>query len=257
MRLSARGKLKKKSSVLVGDYVEFSSGAIDAVLPRKNRFIRPSVANADMIVAVVSPVPEPDFLMLDKLAASAVREEVPVIFVVNKTDIGDELHFKVKEEYGAVGKIYAVSATEGLGLDELKAELKGKLSVLAGQSAVGKSSLVNALFGTDIRTGGVSEIGRGKHTTTGSCIYEKDGVRLTDTPGFAVLEADIPADELRFCYPEFNAELGNCKFKDCMHVGEPGCAALEAVKSGRIPAGRYERYKAIYAELKARRKFYE
>lgn len=256
-RLSARGRLKKTTSVLVGDYVEFSDGAIEKVYQRENRFIRPSVANADLIVAVVSPVPEPDFLMLDKLAASAVKENVPVIFAVNKTDLGGGLYEKVKAEYSAVGEIYAVSAAEKSGLNELKAALKGKLSVLAGQSAVGKSSLVNALFGTDIRTGDVSEIGRGRHTTTASRIYEAAGIRLTDTPGFAVLEADIPAEDLRFCYPEFNAVLNSCKFADCKHVGEPSCRVAELAAEGKIPLGRYERYKQIYAELKAKRRLYE
>ena len=256
-RLSARGKLKGKGNLLVGDYVEFSNGVVEKVLPRKNRFIRPSVANADLIVAVVSPVPEPDVLMLDKLVASAVSEEVPVIFVVNKSDITSEIYDKIKSEYSAVGQIFAVSATEKQGLDDLKNALKDKLSVLAGQSAVGKSSLINALFGTQLKTGEVSDIGRGRHTTTCSKIYEFGDIRIMDTPGFAVLETFIELDDLKFCYPEFNEYLGECKFRGCTHTGEPDCKIQTLALEGKIPLGRYERYKEIYNELKRRKKFYE
>lgn len=256
-RLKARGKLKGKESLLVGDYVEFSNGAVEKVLPRKNRFIRPSVANADLIAAVISPVPEPDFIMLDKLIASAVSEGVPVIFIVNKSDISKSVYEKVKNEYSAVGEIFSVSATEKVGLEELKTELKNKFTVLAGQSAVGKSSLVNALFGCDLKVGEVSEIGRGRHTTTYSKIYDFDDVRIADTPGFAVLESFIEADDLKYCYPEFNEYLGECKFRGCSHTGEPDCKIEELVGEGKIPFGRFERYKEIYSELKRRKKFYE
>lgn len=254
--LKARGKLKGKGNLLVGDYVEFSNGAVERVLERKNRFIRPHVANVDVIAAVISPIPEPDFIMLDKLVASAVSEGVPIIFIVNKNDISSVVYEKVKSEYYAVGKIFSVSATEKVGLEELKTELKNKLTVLAGQSAVGKSSLVNALFGSDLKTGEVSDIGRGRHTTTYSKIYDFDDVRIADTPGFAVLESFVAADDLKFCYPEFNEYLGECRFRGCSHTGEPDCKIEELVSEGKIPLGRFERYKEIYDELKRRKKFY-
>lgn len=255
-RLSARGKLKG-SAVLVGDYVDFSEGAITNVHERKNRFIRPSIANVDVVVAVLSPVPEPDFLMIDKLVASAVMEEVPIIFCVNKADLGDKVYKQVLENYKSLGKIHFVSTETKAGIEELKESLRGKFAVLAGQSAVGKSSLVNALFGTQIKTGQVSEIGRGKHTTTSSQIYEFDDIRLTDTPGFAVLEAMVSADELKFCYPEFNIVLGECKFRGCSHTNEPDCKIKELVSQGEICKDRYDRYVQIYNEIKNKKRYYK
>ena len=147
--------------------------------------------------------------------------------------------------------------SEKQGLDDLKNALKDKLSVLAGQSAVGKSSLINALFGTQLKTGEVSDIGRGRHTTTCSKIYEFGDIRIMDTPGFAVLETFIELDDLKFCYPEFNEYLGECKFRGCTHTGEPDCKIQTLAVKGKIPLGRYERYKEIYNELKRRKKFYE
>ena len=256
-RLFARGRMKGKTEILVGDFVTFEQDAIVSVLPRKTRFIRPNVANVELICAVLSPEPKPDFLMLDKLLASAGREGAEVVFAVNKNDLGREVYRKVCEEYGAFYEIFSVSAAEKDNLAALKERLKGRLTALAGQSAVGKSSLVNAMFGASLKVGDLSAIGRGKHTTTASRIYFFGDWQIMDTPGFAALETDMDETELAEYYPEFSAHSGECRFRGCSHTGEPGCAVAALAESGEIPEGRYERYKQIYAELKGRRKRYE
>ena len=256
-RLTARGKMKGKTEILVGDRVEFESGAITAVLPRSSRFIRPSVANVELVAAVLSPEPKPDFLMLDKLLASANKEGVEVVFVVNKNDLGEAIFRQVKEEYkGAGAEIFSVSAETGENLAALKERLKGRLTAFAGQSAVGKSSLINAMFGADLRVGDLSAIGRGKHTTTFSCIYFYGDWKIVDTPGF-VLETDIGEKELMRFYPEFETHLNECRYRGCAHAGEAGCAIAALAESGEISPARYARYLEILRQIKERRKRYE
>ncbi len=255
-RVVARGKMKGKTEILVGDYVEFKSGAIDSVYPRTSRFIRPSVANVEMIAAVLSALPRPDFLMLDKLLVSAEKEGVDVVFVVNKNDLGKEIYEKVRREYAGTGKeIFSVSAETGENLDTLKDRLKGRLTAFAGQSAVGKTSLVNAMFKTSLKVGDLSSIGRGRHTTTYSNIYFFDAWKIVDTPGFAVLESEIGAGELARYYPEFEAHLNECRFRGCTHTGEKGCAIASLAESGEIARERYERYQEIYRQLKEKKKY--
>ena len=257
---TARGKLKlKKENILVGDYVEINNGAIDKVYERSSFFIRPSVANIDLIVAVLSSEPKPDLTITDKLCASAIREGVEVVFAVNKTDLGDNLYKEILNEYKDTGfTIIDVSAKTGRNLDKLKELLKGRISAFAGQSAVGKSSLMNALFSLDIKTGELSQkISRGKHTTTKSTVYYLGEYTIIDTPGFYTLEADIEPEELFLYYPEYEGYLGKCKFRGCSHISEPDCAIIDAVESGDLQRNRYERYKEIYNELKLRRKTYE
>lgn len=257
-RLVARGRMKGKTEILVGDFVEFQDGAIVSVNERRSRFIRPNIANVELIAAVLSPEPKPDFLMLDKLLASANKEGVEVVFVVNKNDLGEDVFRKVGKEYAlAETEIYSVSAAEKRNLSALKEKLRGRLTAFAGQSAVGKSSLVNAMFGTDLKVGGLSNIGRGRHTTTYSCIYTFGEWKIADTPGFAVLEADMDETELARCYPEFEAHLNECRYRGCLHTGEPGCAVAALAETGEIPKERYLRYLEIYNELKNGRKKYE
>ena len=259
-KCGARGILKlKKDKISVGDFVSVSNGAIDKVFERKNYFIRPNVSNVDLIVAVISPEPKPDFYLLDKLMINAEKEKVELIIAVNKTDVDDTLIDYVKTEYGNLGvKIISISSKTGDGIKELKEYLFGKLTVLAGQSAVGKTSIVNAMFNLDLKTGDLSDkILRGKHTTTRSEIFEYDNVRLIDSPGFAVIDACVSANDLCECYPEYVLNSEKCKFRGCKHVSEPDCEIKQLVTKGLLSKERYERYLEIYTELSKRRIIYE
>lgn len=256
----ARGVLKIKSDGLcVGDYVEFDGKAIKKVMERKNRFIRPNVANIDAVVIVTSPAPAPDFYLIDKLILNSVKEDVEIIIVVNKTDVDETIVDKIKCEYQALNvKILPISVYENKGVEEIKSLLKDKLSVLAGQSAVGKTSLINLLFNLNNKTGELSDkIVRGKHTTTRSEIFEKDGIKLIDSPGFAVIDADVSIDELPECYPEYLEVSHLCKFRGCTHVNEPQCKVKELVEKGILSKDRYERYVEIYEQVSKRRVIYE
>lgn len=252
----ARGVLKIKSlGIVTGDFVEFDEKSLTinkVVLPRKSYFIRPSVANVDAVNIVVASPPRPDFLMLDKLIISLMAQGVEVVLVVNKTDLGHDVYSEVVRNYGQTGcRIVSVSALSGEGVDELKASLGGKLVAFAGQSAVGKSSLVNALFGLNLKTNEVSEkTQRGRHTTTVAEIYESDGIRVVDTPGFSVIKPDIASKEWGLYYPEYFSRLQECKYRGCTHIGEPDCSVRQAVERGELSLERYLRYKTIVSELK-------
>lgn len=259
-KLKARGLLKIKSDgISVGDYVEFNDQSIKSVLSRKNKFIRPNVSNIDLIVAVVSPEPKPDFYLIDKLYVNAVKEGVPFLIVINKSDIDETLYNEVKEEYKDLDvKILSICAKNGLGIDELKSLLKSKLTVLAGQSAVGKTSLVNKMFDLSLKVGDLSDkILRGKHTTTRSEIFEKDGIKIIDSPGFAVLDALVSANELAEFYPRYFEFSSMCKFRGCKHISEPECKVKEMVEKGVLSRKRYERYVEIYKDIANRREIYE
>ena len=260
LKCGARGVLKIKSDgISVGDFVQISGNTVEKVFERRNRFIRPNVSNVDLVVAVFSPEPKPDYYLIDKLLINAEKESVPVILVVNKTDIESGLVSEIKKEYNQLElKILCVSAKTGEGIENLKSELKGKLSVLAGQSAAGKTSIVNAMFGLNLKTGELSEkILRGKHTTTRSEIFEYEDVKIVDSPGFAVLDADVSLDQLPDCYPEYLAVACDCKFRGCSHVSEPQCKVKELVENGTFSKKRYERYVEIYNEISKRRIIYE
>ena len=259
-KCKARGILKlKRNDIAVGDFVEVNNDVICSVYERKNRFIRPSVANIDLIVAVVCPEPKPDLYLLDKLYLNAVKEGVEFCIAVNKVDIREETFSLIKEEYGSLGvDIISLSTKTGEGIDNLKQKLENRLTVLAGQSAVGKTSIVNAMFGLDLKVGELSDkISRGRHTTTRSEIFEYGNVKLIDSPGFAVIEAFVTLDELPECYPEYFEVSNDCKFRGCTHINEPDCKVKELVNNGVLSRKRYERYIEIYDEISKRRNFYE
>lgn len=256
----ARGRLKlKRDGICVGDFVEINRGAITEVKERKNKFIRPNVANIDQIVAVISHSPKPDLLLLDKLILNATKENVEVIIVINKSDLESSIKEQIYDEYSNLPiKIYSLSALKKQGINEFRALLSGKLTLLAGQSAVGKTSLVNALFDFNLKTGDLSEkIERGKHTTTRSEIFEIGDIRLIDSPGFAVLEAFVSLSELPECYEEYFKYSNQCKYRGCSHTTEPNCKVKEMVESGVLSKERYQRYLKIYNEIASRRVDYE
>lgn len=247
----------KSEGIVTGDNVRIENGVIASVLPRKNRLKRPNVANINGVVVVMANPPKPDFYMTDKLISLCTINDIPVSLIVNKLDIGDETAEKIEKNYGGVvDEIFRISAKTGEGFDNLVKEFKGKLIVLTGQSAVGKTSILNRLFGENRQTGEVSrKTERGKQTTTVSEIVEKDGVGIVDTPGFSAIDLTLTADELPHSYPEFIKYLGKCRFSDCKHIGEPFCAVRSAVDNDEINKDRYLRYKEIYKELQNGKKY--
>ncbi len=254
----AYGKLKEQG-IKVGDKVLLEKDSITKVLPRKNDLVRPSVSNIDAVVILVATLPKPDFLLIDKLIINAVQLGVEIIFVVNKNDLNATFFTEFCEQYKDVNaKFYSINTITKDGVEEVKNALKGKLSVLAGQSAVGKTSFVNALFNLNLKTGELSEkISRGKHTTTSSKIYEQDGVRVIDSPGFAVVYASIHHRDIQDYYEEYLDYAPNCKFRGCKHIEEPNCAVKQAVEEGKLSKERYNRYIEIYKELLRRKENYD
>ena len=252
-----REVLKKQAQkILVGDFVEFDNGYITSIYPRKNYIPRPAVANVDQVI-IVSAVKEPelDFLQLNRYIAFAEYYGLDVKLCFNKNDLSsdDTLIEKVFSIYEPLGyDIVFTSALEGLELDELEEIMKGKLSVLCGQSGVGKSSLINSLNPEfDLRTQRVSEKTlRGTHTTRHCEIMTiSDDVRIIDTPGFSNLKFDflLPQDVAKL-FREFRPYLNTCKYQDCLHIHEDGCSILE--KSDEISTARYSSYVAFVEEAK-------
>ena len=259
-RCFVKGAFKTRSLFpVVGDNVEFNKeNLITKIFERKSYFIRPNVANITQMVIVVSPVPKPDYLLIDKLILSARKAGVKILILLNKSDITEDLFEEFKLNYKDDDvSILMTSVNDKSGLENFLNALKGELSCLCGQSAVGKTSLVNAILGTNLRVGDLSKIERGKQTTTHSEIHTYNDVKLLDSPGFAVLDADISLDELPELYPEYFALLNNCKFRTCTHVSEPDCAVKDAVNNGILSKDRYDRYIKIFEEIKSRRKIYE
>lgn len=227
-------------------------GNIEKVLPRKNVLTRPYVANIDTAFIVVAGLPEPDLLLVDKLIASCIKCDIEPVLLINKEDENPEnLSKKLHDEYGKHFKIISVSAKESRGLQDVLSEMSGKTVCLCGQSAVGKTTLVNALTGKTQETGGMSKINRGRNTTRHIESYLVGGGFLVDTCGFSLLEIEgIEDRELGFYYPEFDEYRDACKFNTCTHTSEPICGVKTAVDEKKIPKGRYERYILLYNELK-------
>ncbi len=255
----AKGKLKiSGEGLFVGDYVEVKDGIITKILPRKNKLIRPRVSNVDAIVVVIAVEPKPDYYLVDKVVLSGIKNDIETIILVNKMDKDASLFESVKREYEGVAKVYSVSAKDKVNVEEIKKFLQNKTVVLAGQSAVGKTTLVNAIFSLDLRVGELSEkIQRGKHTTTYSQIFIKDNISVIDSPGFAQIEAFVDLEELPNLYQEYLDYAKGCRFRGCTHTGEPDCKVKKAVEEGKLSKERYDRYVEIYNQIKCRRKDYE
>ena len=265
----ARGRFRLDgSSPLVGDRVKCSldangKGRVDAVQERKNWFIRPAVANVDTLIFVAAntnPVTDP--FLVDRLSVIAAEADCEMILCINKTDIdpGDMLY----EVFRKAGfPVVRTSAETGAGADELLTHLHGKVSAFTGNSGVGKSSILNVLLPeAKIRTGEVSEkLGRGRHTTRHVELYALGAdTYIADTPGFASLDVtmtnSILKENLQYDFIDFAPYLGKCRFHDCAHLKEPGCAVTEAVAAGEIAPSRYRSYARLY-ELSAQHKFWE
>ena len=259
LRCFSRGILKRGDDKLyVGDKVLLKEDKgtyyIADVYPRKNLLIRPYVSNVDAIAIVVASVPKCDWVMVDKLLLSGEVHGIPVVIICNKSDLDTANYEYACRVYGSMAKVYSVSAETGEGVEQLSRELSGVVC-LAGQSAVGKSSLLNALADMSQETGGLSKIQRGRNTTRHIELFEvNDHLAVMDTCGFSLLEPeDVEDRELSLYYPDMVA-LGRCKYTLCTHTSEPECVVRQAVEDGRLDKGRYERYVEIANELTQRRK---
>ncbi len=261
---------KRKVSPLVGDYVEYQAeneleGYILAIDERENELVRPPIANVDQVILVFSAV-RPDFstALLDRFLVLVESKNIEPLICITKTDLlskeeEDVIH-QYAEQYRSIGyPVILTSLNKEEAIGELRSCLKGRTSVFAGQSGVGKSSLLNALKPElELKTNDISDsLGRGKHTTRHvELINVEDGL-VADTPGFSSLElTEIEAEELAGCFPEMVEQSDACKFRGCLHVNEPKCAVKGAVESGSIPSYRYEHYLQFMDEIKERKPRY-
>ena len=254
----ARGILRKEgNSPLTGDLVEITvergKGMVEKILPRKNKFIRPAVANIDALVvfaANVNPVTEP--YLIDRVAAIAGDQNVQVVLCVNKCDLDPALDLvRIYEHAGFT--VICTSAETGEGVDQLRQAISGKLAAFTGNSGVGKSSILNRLAPElNLATGEVSEkLGRGRHTTRHvELYYLGEDTYVADTPGFSSFDTDqmdvILKENLQYAFPDFGVYIGKCRFDDCSHRKEPDCAVRAALEAGEIEKSRYDSYLKLY-----------
>lgn len=255
------GIIKKNEKPLVGDIVEFSvnnydtdKNVITKILPRKNQLVRPAISNIDQLFIVLSKSPKPDYLLIDKLIIYAKLNNILPIIVVNKSDILSEQDLQEIKAQFPTYKVIVVSAIKNK-VSELKQLLANKISAFAGQSAVGKSSLINAISPVlNVQTNVLSsKIERGQHTTRHNEIYIIDNnIFIADTPGFSMLSLDIKPSELKRYYDDFCEFEDECRYIGCDHINSKAkdCGVVKAVEEGKICLSRFNRYCKIYSELK-------
>lgn len=262
----ARGKFRHKKIVpLVGDRVQITcqpdgSGSLDEILPRRNAFQRPAVANIDQLVIIASgAIPVSDPFLLDRIISLAESKGCQPILCVNKWDLVPARD--LLDLYQAAGiPALAVSAVTGQGIEELRGLLAGKISAFTGNSGVGKSSILNALDPAfALATGEISEkLGRGRHTTRHVELFPVAGGLIADTPGFSAFDQEkggeaLDKDTLAETFREFRPYLGQCRFVGCAHVKEKGCAVLAAVEEGKISPSRHRSYVRLYTLAKEKK----
>ena len=251
--LRARGIFRRRHiTPMVGDRVRFTPGQgeehgwVEEILPRESQLVRPPVANVRYLVIVLAPAPAPDYLLIDTLIAMALRQDIRPALVVNKCDLDGGTYEAVRSDYAGLGApLLAVSALSGQGMDGLRSLLASGVCCLAGQSGVGKSTLLCAATGLRLQTGEISQkIHRGRHTTRHAELLFSGEYRVLDTPGFSLLELweGLEPIRLKEYYPEFAPYEGQCRFSPCYHLSEPGCAVLKAARAGEISQARLERY---------------
>ncbi|MDO5125601.1 MAG: ribosome small subunit-dependent GTPase A [Ruminococcus sp.] len=258
----ARGVFRKKRiTPLCGDNVEIlvdeNTPVIEKILSRKSEIIRPPLANLDVLVFVSSTCePQPNLLLLDKFIAVAVHKNIEPLIVFTKIDKTDYKQYSdIYEKCGM--QVFGIDNTTGVGAEQLKNALKNKISAFTGNTGVGKSSLLNNIFPElDLATNEISQkLGRGKHTTRHVELYKlSEGGYIADTPGFSSFDTNrydiIFKDELADCFTEFAPFVDKCRFQDCSHTKENGCAVIEAVNEGIIPKSRHCNYVAMYEEAR-------
>lgn len=244
----ARGKFRNDNiSPVVGDFVNIKDKFVSEILPRKNLLHRPLVSNVDLLIMVVSTIdPKPNYFVIDKITAIADFQNIPVCFILTKTDIKTDSEFE--NIYKNAGYLVLDKRKD---FEKIKGLFKDKFCVLCGNSGVGKSTLINELSGLNLETDKTSKaLGRGKHTTRVTELYKVLDGLICDTPGFSDIESDIPKEQLQLCFPEFKDLILKCKFTGCSHTGETGCAIV-----GNVPLSRLESYKELYNEAKVRNKW--
>jgi len=255
----ARGVFRKKGiTPVVGDNVSISvvdelnkKGSLDEIKERKNCLLRPVISNVDnMIIVAAAASPDFDFFFVDKMCALSEYYGISPVIVINKNDLTDGKKFGELYEKIGYRVVYTVKDDKE-SLDELKSIMKNGINVLGGFSGVGKSTLINGIFGDEARlTGELSKITRGKHTTRHSELFLVDeNTYIADTPGFSSLEINFKIENLSECFVEFKEYLP-CKFSSCNHIKESGCGVREALKNGKIAQSRYDSYLAVFDKIK-------
>ena len=258
----ARGIFRRQGlSPLAGDRVtitveEDDTGVLESVEERKNSLVRPPVANVDLLVLVASICqPKTNTLVLDKMIAVAEKKGIEPIIVLNKSDLGDPT--ELGSIYRSAGfECYTVSAKDTESLEPLRRRLSGQISVFAGNSGVGKSSILNGIDPSlQLDTGEISQkLGRGRHTTRTATLYHLADGYLVDTPGFSSLDLEqvepIYKEDLPYCFREFEPYEGTCRFTGCAHYKEVGCSVRQAVEAGEISQSRYDSYVTMYEAVK-------
>lgn len=264
IQCTAKGGFRKLGiSPVPGDYVEISvfsdgSGRIEKILPRSNYLIRPNVSNVDALCYVSSYAkPTPYQYTIDKMLVISKSVGVEPILIFNKADLDDEDDVQVLVDlYKSIGyAVFCVSAETGAGVEDLRAALAGKTVIFAGNTGVGKSSIINKLFPElNLKTGEISDkLGRGRHTTRHIELFSMGDGYLADTPGFGALELEgysIETSELEGYFPEFSPFLSDCCYLNCAHMNEKECGVRTAVENGAISSSRYESYRQMYQKLK-------
>lgn len=265
VKCKARGKFKDQGLTLaVGDFVKYDiigndnkEGIIEEIIKRKTYIKRPKIANLTQIIFVVSmKMPKPDLLMLDKQLAFAELNGIRPIICLNKIDlVDDEIIEKIEKIYTKIGyKVFKTNANNNIGVENIKRILKGNITAFSGNSGVGKSTLINTIFGSEITKQGLisQKNKRGKNTTTTAYLYKLDNnTYIADTPGFSTFDiSEIKSEDLYKYFTEFILPEQNCEFVGCTHIKEEHCGIKEAVEKGEISEDRYNRFCKIYFEIK-------
>lgn len=249
----------KESGIFVGDNVEFDK-TITKVLPRRNKLIRPPLANVDNMFIIIAPIPKPDLILVDKIIIYSIIKGIKPIIVINKSDIASKEF--IKEIEGIYKKYYSVLtvSAEKNDIKSLEKNIEG-ICAMAGQSAVGKSSIINALKNDSLAVIGElsKKINRGKQTTRIVNLYKFENGYIADTAGFSMLDlgrvCEITERELASYYPDFLEAMEKCKYRTCLHENEGMCGVIDYVNAGKIPYERYYSYLKILQELKLSKKF--
>lgn len=266
----AKGIFRKEQiKPLVGDNVEIRLvdeenllGNIVRILPRSNALIRPAAANIDQALVIFAIVkPNPNYNLLDRFLITMEKQKLPSVICFNKKDIAtDNERQELSGAYGSCGyQVLFVSGKEKQGMEEIREQLKGKTTVVAGPSGVGKSTIINALYPkANMETGEISrKIERGKHTTRHAQLFALgEETFIMDTPGFTSLNlSEMEKEDLQSFYPEFKDYEKKCRFGGCAHINEPVCGVKAALETGKISKVRYDNYVLLYDELKMRKKY--